>query len=168
MDFGILGEGSWNQSPGDPRDDCTASTKSLSWASGSSCCGTTGSAASWECWDTRHSELGIWHCRSCGLGRSCGSELSLAWELHIQQSSQKRMKKKVGFLFVNRGFSLGCALRDWMDEGQLTPEPKEISWGKLVVVVGIPGLRRALQEKRRNRLRSQSIQGWPKRSVGNL
>lgn len=46
-----------------------------------------------------------------------------------------------------------------MDEGQLTPEPKEISWGKLVVVVGIPGLRRALQEKRRNRLRSQSIQG---------
>ena len=41
-----------------------------------------------------HSGLSTWCCCSCGLGHNCGSDLSLAWQLHRLLSGEKRKEKK--------------------------------------------------------------------------
>ena len=42
----------------------------------------------------------IWYGGSCGLGRNCGSIVSLAQELHVPQGGQKRKKKMQALIKV--------------------------------------------------------------------
>ena len=42
----------------------------------------------------QHNGLGIWHCHSCGLGGSCGSDLILGLGTSNAVGWQKKKKKK--------------------------------------------------------------------------
>ena len=52
-----------------------------------------------------HSGLGIWHCRSCGLGHDCSSEL-IPGPGALYAAGQPKMKKKIIIIIIiNVSFS---------------------------------------------------------------
>ena len=65
----------------------------------SSCCGTMGSGASWECWDAgliHGLALRIWHCHSFGLGHNCSLDLIPDQEtLYAEGRWKKKIKKRI-------------------------------------------------------------------------
>ena len=75
---------------------CSHSREKRKWL-WSSCCSTTGSAASWEHWDAgsslaRHSGLRIQH--TCGLGHNCGSDVIPGPGTPYAPGAKKKKKKK--------------------------------------------------------------------------
>ena len=69
------------------------------------CCGTVGLVVSWEHWvqvqsPVWHNGLRIQHCRRCGLGCNCGSDLIPGLGTSYAKGSQKRKKRRKSCLFL--------------------------------------------------------------------